>query len=281
MKKSQQPPATRQKNITIVFGYSLFILIVISVIVSTIIPWTNIYFSPHVNQLNALVFMVSLAAGVILPTLISYFLGDRATHVKNKASHHYNGVLFGIAAYWLSLVFAVIGSYTISAMRDAFPSVVLSAIVNGWPILATTIVMIFVAVSYARHQKKKASVMEHTLYQWVLAGSIITLFTLGIINQIMTDFSYLVSILIPMFITVIAILVSYVALRNQPSPPVRLMSAIVATTIGLVALTVATQLAASIFFIGPTITPIFIASGFGLIVWVGYLGIVGRRSARV
>jgi MFS family permease len=278
MKKNQHTPTTRQKNVTITFGYSLFILTVIGVIVSTIIPWTNIFYSPHVNQLNALVFMISLTVGVILPTLISYFLGDRATHVKNKASHHYNGVLFGIAAYWLSLVFGVIGGYTISAVRDTFQTVVLSAIVNGWPILATTVVMMFVAISYARHQKKKASVMEHAPYQWVLVGSIIAVFALGIVNQIMTGFSYLVSVLIPICMTVIAILISYAALRNQPSRRVRLMSALVATTIGLVALSVANQLAVSVFFVGPAIAPIFFASGFGLFVWIAYLGIAGRKG---
>lgn len=277
MTKPQQTLVSKQKNITIIFGYSLFALTVIEVIISTIIPLSKTLLSPHVNVLNIWVFMVSLAAGVILPTLLSYILGDRATHVKNKASHHYNGVLFGVAAYWLSLVFGTIGGYTISGVRDLFQTVTLSAFVNGWPILATTIVMMFVAISYARHQKKKASVMEHVPYQWVLVGSIVILYVFGFINQIATGFGYLYYSLIPVGITIITILISYVVLRGYVSRRIRLMNAIVATTIGLVAMTVATQLTAYVFYVGSTLLPMFVAISFGVIVWIAYLLAVRQK----
>lgn len=277
MKKTKQALLSRQKNITIIFGYSLFALTIIELLLSTVIPLTGALFTPHVRALNVWVFMISMAAGVILPTLLSYILGDRATHVKNKASHHYNGVLFGITAYWVSLVFSVIGGYTVSPIRDLFPEVTLAAFVNAWPILATTIVMLFVASSYARHQNKKASVMEHTPYQVVLVGSIVAVFALGFINQLVTGYGDLIWNFIPIVILGIVVLISYASLGNRPSRRIRLTSAIVAATIGLVALTIATQLTAGIFYVGSTPVPVIASTAFGIVVWVAYLALIRKK----
>lgn len=276
MKKNKQP-TNRIKNATILFGYGLFAFIVVDVLISTVIPWTTILFNPHTNHLNVWVFTISLAAGVILPTLIAYILGDRATHVKNKASHHYNGVLFGVAAYWLSLIFSVVGGSLIEALPNNLPSTAMSAIVNGWPIVATTIVMGFVAFSYAHHQKNKTSVMEHAPYQWTLVGSVIAFFVIGIIIPVMTHAEMLLISFVPLVLTVVAVLISYTALRHLRSRHLRVMSAVTATTFGLVALSVATRIAADIFYVGVSIVPTIVAIAFGLAVWIGYLVVVARR----
>ena len=88
-----------QKNsITVRFGYALFALMVLSVVTSTIIPLSQALSYPTARHLNIWLMLLSFSAAAVLPLLVSYLIGDKVTHNKNKLLHHYNGVLFGLAS---------------------------------------------------------------------------------------------------------------------------------------------------------------------------------------
>ena len=161
MKKNKQ--SDKFKKITIIFGYSLFALLVLATTISTIIPFGSMLLNPTVRHLNVAVLLVSLVAGAILPPLVSYLIGDRATHSKSKLDHHFNGVLFGIASYWLSTFFFFIASDVISNIRSAFSEPLATAIVS-WPILPTLIILTAVAFGYVKSKKKVVSVLEYKPY---------------------------------------------------------------------------------------------------------------------
>jgi MFS family permease len=278
MKKNKQS-STMIKHTTVVFGYSLFALTILNVVISTVIPWVSIITKPHVLVFNASVFSIALVAGAILPVLLSYILGDRSTHVKNKASHHFNGVLFGVAAYWLSVLFTMFGPYSAPIVRENVSGVLGSTIVNGWPIIATTIIMAFVAVSYARGQKKKSSVLEHRPYQIVLLGGVVANFLYMPISELFGSLENLPLISIYAGAIIIFFAVSYVALsKSQPSRLMCTLLAVVAITMGFVAFTVAAQLLFGLFSADNFLTPMLISGVFGLIVWIGYLILISRRA---
>ncbi|HEY8992910.1 MAG TPA: hypothetical protein VIM37_03635 [Candidatus Microsaccharimonas sp.] len=277
MNKNKQL-SVRLKDSTIIFGYGIFALTILNVIISTVIPWISLIITPHILVFNASVFLIALVAGAILPILISYILGDRATHVKNKTSHHFNGVLFGVAAYWVSVFFTMSGPYTTPFVHEHVTNVILSAIVNAWPILATTIIMVFVAVSYARYQNKKVSVLEHKPYQLVLFGAVLANVVYMIINQLFSSPESLPISIVYIVAIVILFAISYVALRKVQSS--RLMSALLATvalTMAFAALSVAAQLVFTVFTTGDFLIPMMVAGGFGLIVWISYLFLLTRK----
>ncbi len=264
-----------QKNTTVLFGYSLFALTVITVIISTVIPFTLSLFNPQVNKLNVTVLLVSLVAGAILPALITYILGDRATHAKNKTPHHYNGVLFGVAAYWLSMLFSNIGSYTVPVVRDNIPFF-LSEIVNAWPIVATIIIMALVAVGYSRNQTKNMSVLDYRPYQLVLLTTVAIFFLVLIFSQ---DYSSGIMIALTATSLVLPILligVSYIIISKRKTARLTvLLESVVATSIGLISASLFGQLISySNFPIYPILALTWLVC---LLVWVLYLSLVARK----
>jgi hypothetical protein len=171
MKKQKQ--IDNFEKVTILFGYGLFALFLIVLVQTLIYPWVSTLFYPKAEHFSIVIFMLSLITGAVLPTLLSYLLGDRATHSKSKLIHHFNGILFGIAAFWISLCINYFGADVITWLRSALPeswAVILHA---SWQIAIPVIIMGIVAFTYARHQKKKSSVIEHRPYQIVLFGSFV------------------------------------------------------------------------------------------------------------
>jgi len=271
-KKNKQANLSSQRNVTVFFGYSLFVLTLVAVTVSTVIPLGNLFFSPSVRHFNVALTLASFVAAAILPPLVSYILGDRSTHNKNKVSHHFNGVLFGIASYWLSLLSGLMGSMTISLVRDNFAEP-WATVINGWPILAIILVMAVVATTYAHSRKDKGSVLQHVPYQIVLiAGMVSTFVYLSTGQYYMQDFAWLVSaryIVVPTAM----IAISYKSLaKAQPSRLSRLTFAVVAVSIGFIAMTTAGQFIS--YLTTNELVPMFV----GVIVWLVYLRLVSRTS---
>lgn len=69
-----------QIKTTITFGYSLFIINLIAVTIS-LITFGAVLFEPDVNSFNVAILLVFIVSNMILPTLVSYIVGDKATHV--------------------------------------------------------------------------------------------------------------------------------------------------------------------------------------------------------
>lgn len=241
--KKQNKQTDKFKKITIFFGYVLFALLLVAVTISTIMPMGLLFFNPAARHFNVAVLLTSLVAGVILPPLISYLIGDRATHSKSKIDHHFNGVLFGIASYWLSMFFFFIGSDVISDIRSKFAEPLATAIA-GWPILATLAVVAIVAVGYVTSKKKQTSVLDYKPYLMVLFAGLMATFAYILLNQIyVANASWVISVL---YVIIPAALVgaSYKVLpvKNYTSTRARLAGAVVAVSIGYIASSIAGQL---------------------------------------
>lgn len=241
--KKQNKKTDNFKKITILFGYVLFTLLLITVTISTIIPFGSMLLNPIVRHLNVAVLLVSLVAGAILPPLISYLIGDRVTHSKSKLDHHFNGILFGFASYWLSLSFFFIGSDVISNIRSAFSEPLATALTT-WPILATLVILAAVAVGYAKSKRKVVSIMEYKPYQATLFVSVVATFVYILLHQSYDpDMKWVVSLLY-VVVPVILIGVSYSILptRLYNSVSARLVGAVVAVSVGSIASSIAGQL---------------------------------------
>ena len=278
MKKKNKQSSNSQMNITVLFGYSLFAISLLAVIISTIIPSVVGFFNP-VDQYLDIAGIILIVAIDILPALVSYFIGDRATHVKNRILHHYNGVLFGIAAFWLSLLFSTVGVDVISSVvapsfPPNFPSFIYE-IISAWPIVATILVMALVAVGYSRNQKNKASVLQYRPYQLVLLGAVIGNFIYSLTNQYlyMPNIEYVLENILSILVTIVLIGISYKLLsKAQPLRSARLSNAIVAVSMGLITISILSELDS--YFA----ENIFALLTVGLLVWAAYLWLIRRSS---
>ena len=276
-----------QQKITIWYGYGLFGLLVLGVIISLVIPTIQLLTRPEVNHFNATVFLISLVAGAVLPMLISYFIGDKASRSKNKTLHHYNGVLFGFLAYWLSRFFGTIGSFAAVPIGEAVSGVATAAVFNGWPIIATVVTVSI--ISYFYHQSKRGeAVLLYKPYMLTFWLAAITVSVFGPLSSMLYSYSdgqylwslaWLVGIQVVGFALVVAL--SYLAFhkkrlaRNEKS-----MLAIIATTVGLLALYVVTPLIPYPAEAGDLMLTLSILGTVASIgIWVSYLVLL-RQSIK-
>lgn len=255
---------TFQKT-TIVFGYNLFVLAIIGITVSTVIPFSKDFFDPSVRYLNVAMVLVSLVAGAVLPILLAYILGDRATRTKNTAMHHFNGILFAIAAYWLSVFFGFVQTGAPAPSNDTY-----ATLINSWPILATALVMTIVALRYAYDTGKK-SVIEQPLYQVVLFGGFIATFSYLIANQYFSPATLPVILLMYVVIPCAMIGVSYhVIKRRHALKSARLTAATIAVSVGFIAATYVGQV------VSVTNSALLIPIIVGFFAWLAYLVVIRR-----
>ena len=261
-------------NITTIFGYSLFALTVLSFLVSTAIPFGFALFTPTARHFNIAVMIVVFAVAVILPALASYFIGDRVTHAKNKALHHYNGILFGIAAYWVAQLFSWVGfSSLLHITEDSFPLNL--AVTNSMPVIITIIVMALIAVSYIKKQTGRASVLQYRPYQVTLIAAIIGSFIAPYFSGSF-DMNYLAASIATLVVPVILVAIAYKALdRLQPARLARLSDAIVALSFGWITIWIAAT------FISFTRLPYQVTSivcyALGVVVFIAFLYLRVRK----
>jgi len=264
------------RKTTIIFGYSLFAAAIATLIIGTILPWTTLIFNPTTIKLNVLTTLFVFITAAIVPFLAAYIIGDKSTRVKNKTTHHYNGVLFGVLTYWISLFFSSIGSLTLNPIREAIPQYWISTIVGSWPILATVLTVAIIAIAYHAHPQRTAgSVLQYRPYQLVLLVSLIAPFALTL-PQISS--SYLLYTIINITVPFLFVGISYLVLkRAQVSRRARLAHAIVAVTFGILALQFTAQLT-SLFQYNTLISYVMTAAGAA--VWVLYLWLCVRKKSR-
>ena len=267
----------KKNNITVVFGYSLFALIVLGTILWIVIPLSNALFYPTSRHFNIIALIISFVAAAILPALASYALGDRATHNKNKALHHYNGVLFGIAAFWVATASSFVTWVplaSISGLPVPFPSVLAS----GVPIILAIAVMTFVAITYAKKKKNTQSVLEHRPYQIVLASSILAL-NLSVATSGNYDSSIkLWEIVTPYAYLAVLVFVSYrVLAKYHVSRFARLTDALIAMSFSYITIA---SIGSYIAFLNLSWSVALIWSYIiALVVWVAYLYLRNRKAA--
>ncbi|MEO5950711.1 MAG: hypothetical protein ABIQ04_04655 [Candidatus Saccharimonadales bacterium] len=230
-----------QNKVTINFGYALFALTVLSFLLSTAIPFGSILFVPTAKHFNIFIIIIAFAVAAIFPALISYLIGDRATHAKNKLIHHYNGVLFGVAAFWIAQLFAVSGLYEGLSM-SGLPVPISLLVSNIVPVVLTILLITGIAVSYAK-SNKNTSVLLHRPYQVLLIATVIGLLFYLVLNQkYETGLSTLLGIA-SIAVPILLVGISYKVLSSyKTSQLTRLTDAIVAMSMGWITIYLAYSL---------------------------------------
>ena len=228
---------------------------------------------PTARHSNIIAMTLAFAVAAILPALSAYFIGDRSTRSKKSTLHHYNGVLFGFAAYWVAMLMSWIGSSTVFRLSNqAFPANLITA--NVTPVILTIIVMIILSIAFAKKQNKNTSVLQFLPYQLTLIISIVGVF----IAPYTSGSPYVtpagIGILI---IPIVATLVAYFVLRKQNiSGLARLSDALIAMSIGWITIWVTDPLLAFLRLSYPAAS--IPAVVVGLAVFGGSLYLRTRKS---
>jgi hypothetical protein len=256
-----------RNNVTVLFGYGLFIATVISFIISTLIPFGSVLINPNARHANIIIILIVFAVSVILPALFSYLIGDKVTHVKNKTLHHYNGVLFGIAAYWLATTFNMISVYTTPVEASFLVSIGLNSIV---PVILTLAVMTILAIYFVKSSKNTQSVLYYRPFQILLSANILIFFGYLALNQINASESNVLLGLLAFLFPAVITLISYSVLGKHHAKKItRLTDALVAMSIAWIA----TPLASAFFaYTNVQYEALYsLTYVFGIAVWVAYL----------
>jgi hypothetical protein len=275
MMKHKKNPMTQDKTTTI-FGYTLFTLTVLSFLITTAIPFSFSLQYPTARHFNIIVMVVVFGVSAILPALVSYFFGDKATHAKNKSLHHYNGVLFGIAAYWVAQLFSWVGFSSIMGMNN-IPYPTPMVIANIIPVILTIVVMAILAMNYGKKRKKTTSVLHYLPFQLVLIVSVLIGFVYPYgSGDFAADFLAVIgTFAIPLVVTALAY---RVLAKYNPTRLARLSDAIVAMSMGWISM----WLAASFLSFSrlPYQTEGILVYVIGFIVFVAYLYLRTRKSRK-
>ncbi len=269
----KQTTKNSQRKITVIFGYSLFVVALLTVIVSIIIPWSAILMNPDAKHLNVIIILLSFISAAIVPFIVSYIIGDKTTRTRNRVTHHYNGILFGVVAYWLSIFFSSIGA--LAPIMRTIPGIWMVAAVNAWPILATIFVITIIAINYhARPQKTGQSVLRYKPYQILLISSVIA--TLILTQQYSAEGYQAIGVLLNIVVPTVFIAISYLMFKKAyTSRPARLSSAIVAFSFGFTAMSFSAQIGS---VAGYTVLTTLMATIIGLATWIIYLRLIVKIS---
>lgn len=139
-------------------GFILFGLLVLGWILSTAVPFGKMLFTPNVLHFNVAVILIGLTVGALLPFVIGYVIGDGSVKSKNKVSHSFNGVLFGLLAYWIMTTL----SLWVAIPSDSFSSVRWQIlIVNLIPAAGVAIITAALATSHILSRYSKHDVDEY------------------------------------------------------------------------------------------------------------------------
>jgi len=280
MVQKKKPAKTNQtfKKVTVVFGYALFILVLINLIVGTIIPWTGLLFTPYpIQKTNVVVQLLSFIFAIILPPVVGYILGQKMTHRHDRLTHHFNGVLFGIVAFWVSNFVSFAAVDTLGPIRSTFDEP-WATVVNSWPIVATLLIMSVLAFYYAHNIKQKDSVLHDRVYQVALFASVVSIPIY--LALFLTQYNDAGSLIYDgVFLAIVFGLIGIsraVIHRFQPTLKNQLSLSVVAVSIGLIVNQLTGGLIATVY---PWYLTVLIGSAvLGGIAWLLYLILIVRKA---
>jgi len=204
---------TKKKNARlplVITGYVLFGLLVVSVVLSTTIPFGLILMNPYSIKSNVIIMMLALTLGAILPVLAGYFIGDQSVKSKSKMSHHFNGVLFGLLAYWVMILF---GAFVIIPPQLFPDNNVRLIFMNLLPCIVIGVVAAGLAIAHVRSGKAKQDVLEYKPFSITLVVCIAAIPILSLVDSIVANSLNVYSFVSLGLVTLFG-LISYASLRR-------------------------------------------------------------------
>lgn len=196
----------------VVLGYILFALLIIGVLLSTTIPYGRMLFDPQTLHYNVILIMTSLTVGTLLPALLAYIVGNHFVKSKSKMSHHFNGMLLGLLAFWIMYIFSTV--VLIPTEYFASSLTVGIILVNFIPSIAVAIITSIIAIFHVRSHQAKRDILEYKPYSILLIGFIILLPFWSLANSILTQNVNIYSF-VTLIITALIGTVSYATLINS------------------------------------------------------------------
>lgn len=196
----------------VALGCILFALLIIGVLLSTTIPYGRMLFDPQTLHYNVILIMTSLTVGTLLPALLAYIVGNHFVKSKSKMSHHFNGILLGLLAFWIMYIFSAV--VLIPTEYFASSLTVRIILVNFIPSIAVAIITSILAISHVRSHQAKRDILEYKPYSILLIGFIILLPVWSLANSILTQNVNIYSFA-TLIITALIGAVSYATLINS------------------------------------------------------------------
>jgi hypothetical protein len=196
----------------VLIGYILFALLVIAVLSSTTLPFGRMLLDPrtiHVNVANA---MIALTVGAFLPALLGYVIGSRSVKSKSKLTRRFNGVLFGLLAYWVTTIFTLFVSIPSGSTAGSHNMHLILA--NILPSVAIAIVTAALAIAHVRSRQAKQDILEYNPYRILLIGSVILLPVWSLVDNIFAQNVNVYSF-VPLLIVGVIGAIAYITLRNS------------------------------------------------------------------
>lgn len=256
-------------------GYTLFALLIVAVLMSTTIPMGMMLFRPDVLHGNIIVMLLALSVGAILPLLLAYLIGDGAVKTKYAIRKHFNGVLFGLLAYWV-MTFPVL-FYPESQLLNDNASLRIT-VYNLVPAMIAAAIAGLIATLYLYNTKADRDLHEYKPFSVVLVGSIVVLQIWQIVYGVMNGGFSAISFIAPAVGLFIGI-ISYITLaKTKLTPTHKVTWAAISVSVLFVALFVASQLFSSFASLvspqGSTQVQQTITTALGiiapLVVWTAY-----------
>jgi hypothetical protein len=268
VKKSTQQRSAHQ-SFVITVGYTLFVCMVLGLITGTIVPLAQVFSNPHVRIVNVTVFLISLIVSALLPALIAYGVGGASTRSKNLQVHHYNGVLFGLLAYWVNVISSMLNADFMDFFYATLPTPINTAVGFMVPVTVTAIAVGVLAYYYHRSKGKQSDLVEYRPFQLSLIGFVV-LYVIALPFQQFVN-GYWTS---TMAIEVGLLPIAYICLMKMHlSTLQKLTLASIGTTLALITQYIASQFLPDVYSIATNVWSIstitlFLAS---FMVWALYL----------
>lgn len=235
-----------QQRITVYFGYGLFLFTIVAILVS-LAPLAWMLANPKVLHWSVIATMTTFILAAIVPPLVGYFIGDTSTRQKSKLTHHYNGVLFAILGYWITVIVGA-GMFfvDINAISFGMPTYIVGSFL---PVVVALVALIILGIFYARHTKHQHSLLKYLPFRIGLLVTVGALFVISGIS-IASGTSYgaeLQGSIAVLFLPVvmIAILVAFGAWgmgKANGTVGERLVKSIITLSYAFIAMTFITQL---------------------------------------
>lgn len=224
----------------VITGYILFTVLIIGVLLSTTIPFGRMLFNPRTLHQNVAIFTIALTVGALLPAFLGYLIGDKSVKSNGRMSHHFNGVLFGLLAFWVMSIFSVIVSIP-SEYFTGTPNTRI-VLINLLPSTAVAIIATILTIAHLRSTYAKRDILEYKPYSILLIGSVGLLPVWSLINNIFTH-NVSMYTFVPLIILMVLGAISYATLRNNKiNVLTKLTWSAVSVSVAYVALFVSSQL---------------------------------------
>ena len=230
----------------IITGYSLYGLLLISVLLSTILPFGALAMNPHVKQENVIYILMALSIGALLPTLIGYLVGNKSIKTKSARRHHFNGMLFGLLALWVMIV---VSSLNVLPDRFLSPNASMQMVVtNVIPSIVILIITATIAIMHVRGREASKDVIEYKPFLWTLIASIYGLPLILIAIELFGS-NDMAALMMPAVVTLAGLLVYLSLWHKKLSPTQKLAWSAVIVSVALAAVYAIPQGISSIVYL--------------------------------